>query len=103
MTVCTVNRRFFYLLVNSFPVIKKSIAFEGGKVHLGGKRTYAFVGCDFATGTDFQVWSNITIDGCTVDDVAVTESNVSALFAKLDMTKLRLNNRRNVGKPQADK
>ena len=62
--------------------------FEGGKVHLGGKRAYAFTGCDFAAGTDFQVWSNITLDGCTVDGVEVTVDNADTLFPNLDLTKV---------------
>ena len=58
--------------------------FEGGKVHLGGPRTYAFTNCDFASGTDFQVWTNITLEGCTVDGVAVTADNVATFFPNLD-------------------
>ncbi len=58
--------------------------FEGGKVHLGGKRAYTFTGCDFAAGTDFQVWSNITLDGCTVDGVEVTADNAKTFFTALD-------------------
>jgi len=64
--------------------------FEGGKVHLGGKRAYTFSGCDFVAGTDFQVWSNITLDGCTVDGVAVTAANAATLFPNLDMAKVTL-------------
>lgn len=64
--------------------------FEGGKVHLGGKRAYAFTNCDFAAGTDFQVWSNVTLEGCTVDGVAVTSANASALFPQLDLTKVTI-------------
>ncbi|MBO5223560.1 MAG: leucine-rich repeat protein [Clostridia bacterium] len=65
--------------------------FEGGKVHLGGKRAYTFTGCDFAAGTDFQVWSNITLSECTVDGVAVTAENVATLFPNLDLTKVSFN------------
>jgi hypothetical protein len=64
--------------------------FKGGKVHLGGKRAYEFTGCDFAAGTDFQVWSNITLDGCTVDGVAVTDANVATFFPKLNSEKVTL-------------
>ncbi|MBR2906605.1 MAG: hypothetical protein IKC26_00995 [Clostridia bacterium] len=64
--------------------------FEGGKVHLGGKRAYAFAGCDFAAGTDFQVWSSITLDGCTVNGEEVTAENVSTLFPQLDMAKVTI-------------
>ncbi len=64
--------------------------FEGGKVHLGGKRAYAFTNCDFAAGTDFQVWSNITLEGCTVDGVAVTADNVATLFPNLNLEKVTL-------------
>ena len=64
--------------------------FEGGKVHLGGKRAYEFVGCDFATGTDFQVWSNITLDGCTVNGVEVTAANVATLFPNLNLEKVTI-------------
>ena len=60
--------------------------FEGGKVHLGGPRTYAFTNCDFASGTDFQVWTNITLEGCTVDGVAVTADNVATFFPNLDVS-----------------
>lgn len=62
--------------------------FEGGKVHLGGKRAYTFSGCDFAEGTDFQVWSNITLENCTVNGVKVTAENMTTLFPKLDTTKV---------------
>ncbi len=64
--------------------------FEGGKVHLGGKRAYAFTGCDFAAGTDFQVWSNVTLENCTVDGEKVTADNMNTLFPKLDATKVTL-------------
>lgn len=64
--------------------------FEGGKVHLGGKRAYTFTGCDFAEGTDFQVWSTITLDGCTVNGEKVTAENAASLFPKLDMTKVTI-------------
>ena len=65
--------------------------FEGGKVHLGGKRAYAFTNCDFAEGTDFQVWSTITLKGCTVDGVAITNENIATFFPKLDIAKVTLN------------
>ncbi len=64
--------------------------FEGGKVHLGGKRAYEFVGCDFAAGTDFQVWSNITLDGCTVDGVAVNADNIATFFPNLNLEKVTI-------------
>lgn len=64
--------------------------FEGGKVHLGGKRAYTFENCEFAAGTDFQVWSTITLNGCTVDGVAVTDANIATLFPKLDLTKVTI-------------
>jgi len=64
--------------------------FNGGKVHLGGKRAYAFSGCEFATGTDFQVWSNISLENCTVGGVAVTASNMATLFPNLDAAKVTL-------------
>ena len=64
--------------------------FEGGKVHLGGKRSYEFTNCDFATGTDLQAWGNITLDGCTVDGVAVTAENIGTLFANLNIAKVTL-------------
>lgn len=64
--------------------------FEGGKVHLGGKRAYEFTNCDFAAGTDFQVWSNITLDGCTVDGAEVTAANVTTMFPKLDTAKVTI-------------
>ena len=51
--------------------------FLGGKVHLGGPRTYAFTNCDFATGTDFRVWSGTTLTGCTYNGVAITIDNVN--------------------------
>ena len=65
--------------------------FEGGKVHLGGKRSYEFTNCEFAEGTDFQVWSNITLTGCTVNGVAVTSGNIATLFPKLNLEKVTLN------------
>ncbi len=65
--------------------------FDGGKVHLGGKRAYAFTGCDFAQGTDFQVWSNITLEKCTVNGVAVTYENIKTFFPKLDVEKVTIN------------
>ncbi len=65
-------------------------AFLGGKVHLGGKRAYTFTGCDFEAGTDFQVWSNITLDGCTVAGVEVNADNITTLFPKLDTTKVTI-------------
>ncbi|MBQ4037736.1 MAG: hypothetical protein IJC84_06385 [Clostridia bacterium] len=64
--------------------------FEGGNVHLGGKRAYVFTGCDFAAGTDFQVWSTVTLSGCTVDGTAVTAENAATLFPKLDLTKVTI-------------
>lgn len=64
--------------------------FEVGKVHLGGKRAYEFTGCDFAAGTDFQVWSNITLDGCTVDGEAVTAENMATLFPSLNAEKVTI-------------
>ena len=64
--------------------------FEGGKVHLGGKRAYEFVGCEFTAGTDFQVWSNITLDGCTVNGEEVTAANMATLFPNLDASKVTL-------------
>ncbi len=66
-------------------IVLNGCKFEGGKVHLGSKRTYTFTGCDFAAGTDFQVWSGITLDGCTVDGEKVTADNVSALFPALKL------------------
>lgn len=62
--------------------------FEGGKVHLGGKRAYVFTDCNFAAGTDFQVWSNITLKDCTVDGVKVTAENVAMFFSNLDLAKV---------------
>ncbi|MBQ5843836.1 MAG: hypothetical protein IIW52_03145, partial [Alistipes sp.] len=64
--------------------------FNGGKVHLGGKRAYTFSGCEFAENTDFQVWSNITLENCTVDGVAVTSSNIATLFPNLNLEKVTL-------------
>ena len=64
--------------------------FNGGKVHLGGKRAYAFSGCEFAAGTDFQVWSNISLENCTVDGVAVTASNMATLFPNLNAEKVTI-------------
>jgi len=64
--------------------------FEGGNVHLGGKRAYEFTGCDFAAGTDFQVWSNITLDGCTVNGETVNAENIATFFPKLDLTKVTI-------------
>ena len=64
--------------------------FEGGKVHLGGKRAYAFTNCDFAAGTDFQVWSNITLDNCTVGGEVVTADNIATLFPNLNLEKVTL-------------
>ncbi|MBQ4268234.1 MAG: leucine-rich repeat domain-containing protein, partial [Clostridia bacterium] len=69
-------------------IVLNDCEFEGGKVHLGGKRAYAFTGCDFAAGTDFQVWSNVTLIGCTVDGVAITAENVATFFPKLDLAKV---------------
>ncbi len=57
--------------------------FEEGKIHLGRGRNYAFTGCDFAAGTDFQVWSSATIEGCTVDGVAITADNIATFFPQL--------------------
>ena len=65
--------------------------FEGGKVHLGGKRAYTFTGCDFATETDFQVWSNITLENCTVNGVSVTSENIATLFPNLNLEKVTIN------------
>ena len=65
--------------------------FEGGKVHLGGKRAYTFTDCDFATGTDFQVWSNITLENCTVDGVEITAENIATFFPNLNLEKVTLN------------
>ena len=65
--------------------------FEGGKVHLGGKRAYTFTGCDFAEGTDFQVWSNITLENCTVNGVSVTSENIATLFPNLNLEKVTIN------------
>lgn len=64
--------------------------FNGGKVHLGSKRSYDFKGCDFATGTDFQVWSNISLEGCTVNGVEVTSENIATLFPNLNLDKVTL-------------
>jgi len=64
--------------------------FNGGKVHLGGKRTYEFSGCNFKEGTDFQVWSGITLTGCTVDGVNVTSDNIATLFPQLNLEKVTL-------------
>lgn len=64
--------------------------FEGGKVHLGGKRAYEFTNCDFAAGTDFQVWSNITLKNCTVNGEEVTTANVATFFPKLDLAKVTI-------------
>ncbi len=64
--------------------------FEGGKVHLGGKRAYEFNGCDFAAGTDFQVWSNITLENCTVNGEKVTAENMATLFPRLDAAKVTI-------------
>ena len=64
--------------------------FKGGKVHLGGKRAYEFTNCDFATGTDFQVWSDIALDSCTVDGVEVTDANVATLFPNLNLAKVTM-------------
>ena len=61
--------------------------FEGGKIHLGSARNYAFTGCDFKAGTDLQVWGTIVLEGCTVDGVAVTAANVATLFPNLDLAK----------------
>lgn len=71
-------------------IILNGCTFEGGKVHLGGKRSYEFTNCEFATGTDFQVWSNITLTNCTVNDVVVTAANMATLFPNLDATKVTL-------------
>ena len=57
--------------------------FLGGKVHLGGLRTYEFTNCDFAAGTDFGVWTGATLEGCTVDGVAITADNIATLFPNL--------------------
>lgn len=62
--------------------------FLGGKVHLGGPRGYTFTNCEFAAGTDFQVWSDIILDGCTVDGVEVTAANLSTLFPNLNAAKV---------------
>ena len=62
--------------------------FEGGKVHLGGKRAYEFTGCDFAAGTDFQVWSNITLKDCTVNGETVTAANAASFFPNLNLEKV---------------
>lgn len=64
--------------------------FEGGNIHLGGKRTYSFVGCDFAEGTDFQVWSGITLNNCTVNGEKVTAANIATLFPNLDVAKVTI-------------
>lgn len=65
--------------------------FLGGKVHLGGMRSYTFSGCDFEDGTDFQVWSDITIENCTVDGVVqVTSDNIATLFPNLDLGKVTI-------------
>ncbi len=64
--------------------------FEGGKVHLGKGRTYAFTGCDFVAGTDFQVWSGVTLDGCTVDGVAITAENIATFFPALNLANVTL-------------
>ena len=64
--------------------------FGGGNVHLGGKRTYVFTDCDFVEGTDFQVWSGITLDGCTVNGVEVTADNIATLFPNLDLAKVTI-------------
>lgn len=64
--------------------------FLGGKVHLGGKRAYTFTGCDFAAGTDFQVWSDITLNGCTVGDVQITAENLNTLFPNLNKDKVTI-------------
>jgi len=47
--------------------------------------------CDFAAGTDFQVWSNITLKGCTVDGVAITADNIDSFFPNLTLSKVTLN------------
>ncbi len=65
--------------------------FDGGKVHLGKGRTYVFTDCDFAAGTDFQVWSKITLDGCTVDGVEVTAENANTFFPKLNLDNVTFN------------
>ena len=64
--------------------------FLGGNVHLGGKRSYTFSGCDFKAGTDFQVWSDITIENCTVGDVQVTSDNIATLFPNLNLEKVTI-------------
>ena len=64
--------------------------FQGGKVHLGSQRTYVFTECEFAIGTDFQVWSDVTLDDCTVNGVKVTAENITTVFPNLDMTKVTL-------------
>lgn len=64
--------------------------FEGGKVHLGGKRAYEFTNCEFAASTDFQVWSDVTVNGCTVNGEKVTAENMATLFPKLNAEKVTL-------------
>ena len=64
--------------------------FNGGKVHLGGKRTYDFKECNFEAGTDFQVWSNITLENCSVDGTIVTSANIATLFPNLDLNKVTI-------------
>ncbi len=64
--------------------------FQGGNVHLGSKRSYEFTNCDFATGTDFQVWSDISLENCTVNGVLVTEDNIATLFPNLNLAKVTL-------------
>ena len=64
--------------------------FEGGKVHLGGGRTYVFTGCDFAAGTDFQVWADVTLEGCTVDGEVITAENLATFFPALNTAKVTL-------------
>ena len=64
--------------------------FEGGKVHLGGKRSYSFADCEFAAGTDFQVWSNITLNNCTVNGEKITEDNAAAFFPNLNLEKVTI-------------
>ena len=64
--------------------------FGGGKVHLGGKRAYIFSGCSFKAGTDFQVWSNITLENCNVDGVDVTSENIETMFPNLNLEKVTI-------------
>jgi hypothetical protein len=71
-------------------IVLNGCEFEGGKVHLGGKRAYTFTNCDFAAGTDFQVWSGVTLEGCTVDGVAITAENIDTFFPNLNLAKVTL-------------